>query len=109
MERQILEINAAFNAYVDDASAIENDLEKRLRSAESQLVRLSEKSKTLNDRNGKSKNGSSTLRGGCANCKNSDGEGRQTRQPLNLLQQRDPAAWRQCEKCGAPLIAEIHL
>ena len=37
MERQILEINAAFNAYVDDASAIENDLEKRLRSAESRL------------------------------------------------------------------------
>ena len=37
MEHQILEINAAFNAYVYDASAIENDLEKRLRSAESQL------------------------------------------------------------------------
>ena len=37
MERQILEINVAFNAYVDDASAIESDLEKRLRSAESRL------------------------------------------------------------------------
>jgi hypothetical protein len=44
MERQILEINAAFNAYVDDAAlrsddalARESDLEKRLRSAESLL------------------------------------------------------------------------
>jgi chromosome segregation ATPase len=87
MERQILEINEAFNAYVDDAKrrsddalARESALEKKLRSAESRLAEVEQEiqdsespKRNVEDRlvqterqKRASKNNYSTLRGDCA-------------------------------------------